>query len=509
MNFRVCLLAAMLAAATTTNATAAVRLPKTLSDHAVLQRDRPIHLWGWATAGAHLLLNFHAQTLATIADPRGAWSVYLQPESAGGPYALTISGDETDLVVNDLLVGDVWIASGQSNMEFPLKGFGPSAPLKDQAKEISAANNSKLRLLIVDKKSSDFPADDIGRVWMLCTPDTASEFSAVAYFFGREIAADENVPVGLVDVTWGGTPADSWVSMNTLGANAQLLPAFAQRAVFADQQTDLDATVAAEKREDDEAKAKGQPAPWHPWHPFEGSWLPAGLYNGMIAPLTPMSVRGFLWYQGEANSSPDRAPNYATLLPALIGDWRMHFAQGRLPFLFVQISSFDSPNEEWGLIRDAQRRALDVKDTAMAVSLDVGEPHNVHPPDKQTIGHRLALAARNIVYGEPTHFEGPMFREATPYRTADGTVGMCVWFYHAAGLNFHGQTATGFELAGADHHFVPAEASLQGETVLVQSGAVTKPMYVRFGWSSFVENSLYNSDGMPASTFTSEPSPLR
>jgi sialate O-acetylesterase len=307
MNIRLSFLTTMLVAASVAHASAEVKLPKMLSDHAVLQRERPIHLWGWATPDAHLCVSFHGQTVAAIANARGEWSVYLQPEQAGGPYALTITGDGADAVVNDLLVGDVWIASGQSNMEFPLKGFGPTMPLKDQEKEIAAATNPKLRLLIVDKKSSDTPVDDIARGWMQCTPETASEFSAVAYFFGREIAAKENVPVGLVDSTWGGTPADSWVSMNTLGTNAQLLPAFAERATFADQQTDLEATVAAEKHEDDEAKAAGKPAPWHPWHPLEGSWLPAGLYNGMIAPLTPMSVRGFLWYQGETNSTPKRA----------------------------------------------------------------------------------------------------------------------------------------------------------------------------------------------------------
>lgn len=509
MNARL-LITIMLAAMSMAHASAEVKLPKMLSDHAVLQRERPIHLWGWATPGAHLRASFHQQTVAAIVNARGEWNVYLQPEQPGGPYALTITGDGADAVVNDLLVGDVWIASGQSNMEFPLKGFGPTMPLKDQEKEIAAATNPKLRLLIVDKKGSDTPVDDIARGWMECTPDTAREFSAVAYFFGRDIAAKENVPVGLVDATWGGTPADSWISMNTLGTNAQLLPAFAERATFADQQTNLEATVAAEKREDDEAKAAGKPAPWHPWHPDEMSWLPAGLYNGMIAPLTPMSIRGFLWYQGETNSTPKRAPYYEALFRAFIGDWRMHFAQGRLPFLFVQISSFDSPGEDWGMIRDAQRRTLDVYGTAMAVTLDVGTAENVHPPDKQTVGNRLALAARNIVYGEPTHYEGPTFREATPELTADGTTdAMRVWFDHAAGLNFHNHAATGFELAGTDHHFVQAEASVHGETVLVRSASVPHPVYVRFDWSSIVQNSLYNSDGLPASTFTSEPSPLR
>jgi len=505
---RVRLLATVLVAASAGTAGAEVRLPKVLSDHAVLQRERPIHVWGWATPAAHLRASFHGQTVQAIADARGMWSVYLQPEHAGGPYALKISGDGADVVVSDLLIGDVWIASGQSNMEFPLQGFGPTTPLKDQEKEIAAGTNPKLRLLIVDKKSSDTPVNDIARGWSQCTPETARNFSAVAYFFGREIAAKEDVPVGLVDATWGGTPADSWVSMNTLGTNAQLLPAFAERALFADQQTDLEATQAEEKHEDDEAKSKGQPEPRHSWHPFEMSWLPAGLYNGMIAPLTPMSVRGFVWYQGESNSTSERAPYYEALFRALIGDWRVHFAQGRLPFLFVQISSFNSPGEEWGTIRDAQRRVLDVDGTAMAVSLDVGTADNVHPPDKQTIGNRLALAARNIVYGESTHYEGPTFREATTELTPDGETAMRVWFDHAAGLSFHGHAATGFELAGADHRFVLANATVQGATVLVKSASVPHPLYVRFAWNSVVENSLYNNDGLPASTFTSEPSPL-
>jgi sialate O-acetylesterase len=507
MNFRLCLLLTV-AALPALRASAEVRLPKLLSDHAVLQRGRPIHLWGWANPGAHLRARFHDQTVATIADARGEWSMYLQPEQAGGPYVLTISGDGADVTVNDLLLGDVWVASGQSNMEFPLQGFGPAAPLKDQEKEIAVATNPKLRLLIVDHKSSDTPVDDVAHGWTLCTPETAREFSAVAYFFGREIAAKENVPVGLVDATWGGTPADSWVSLNTLGTDPQLLPAFAARAEFADQQKNLEATEAAERRETAAAKAAGQPAPRHPWHPFEGSWLPAALYNGMIAPLTPMSIRGFLWYQGEANSVPERAPYYAPLFRALIGDWRMHFAQGRLPFLFVQISSFDSSGESWGMIRDAQRRALDVNGTAMAVSLDVGAAENVHPPDKQTVANRLVLAARNIVYGEPVRYEGPTFREATLELITNGGEGMRVWFDHATGLNFQNSKATGFELAGADHHFVPAEASLQGETVLVKSDSVPHPVYVRFGWSGVVQNSLYNNDDLPASTFTSEPFPL-
>ena len=490
-------------------AQAQIVLPHFLSDHAVLQRNRPIHLWGSATPNASVTAQFHGQTVRAEVDRIGRWSLYLLPETAGGPYTLTLSGDGDKKVLSDLLVGDVWVASGQSNMEFPLQGFGATMPLKNQAQEIAAASNPTLRLLLFEHKASDFPLSDNPVSWTPCTPETAKTFSAVAYFFGREIAAREKVPVGLIDSTWGGTPADSWVSLDTLGTDARLLPAFASRARYSNQLADMDATISAEKREDDAAKAAGKPVPIHPWHPYENSWLPAGLYNGMIAPLTPMTVKGFLWYQGETNSSPERAPFYHSLFSALIGDWRSHFAQGNLPFLFVQISSFNSPREDWGLIREQQRRTLDVAGTAMAVSLDVGLPDNVHPPDKQTVGARLALAARAEVYGEAMAFSGPSFREATQEVMPDGSVAMRVWFDNAEGLYFRDKPISGFELAGPDHNFVPALASIEGKSVIVSSAALPHPAYVRYGWSNVVLNSLYNTAGLPASTFTSEPMPLK
>lgn len=487
---------------------AEVRLPHVLSDHAVLQRGGPIHIWGWATPGAHLTAHFHAQTVKAEADSLGEWSLWLAPEVAGGPYTLAISGDGPEVTVTDVLVGDVWFASGQSNMQIPLKGFPGSAVIKDADKEIAAANHPKLRLLLVDEKSSDVPLNDEPDTWTLCTPATAANFSAVAYFFGREIAAREDVPVGLIDSTWGGTPADSWVSMDTLGSHAELLPAFAARAKFADEASHAAEQIAAEKAEDDAARAAGQPAPKHPWHPDPTSWMPAGLYNGMIAPFTPLSIRGFLWYQGETNSAHDRAPYYYSLFSSLIGDWRMHFAQGNLPFLFVQISSFNSPGEDWGRVRDAQRRTLALTKTAMAVTLDVGEADNVHPPDKQTVGHRLALAARHIVYGENVAYGSPLFREATTEMEPDGTTAMRVWFNNAEGLTSRGAPVDAFEVAGADHHFVPAQAKIEGDTVVVWSAAVAHPVYVRYGWMSVVTNNVYNAAGLPMSTFTSEEWPL-
>ena len=499
------LLLTLLWASSIVCARAEVRLPHVLSDHAVLQRDRPIHVWGWATPHAKLMARFKQQTVAGETDAFGRWSLYLAPEGAGGPYTLTISGDGADRVVSDLLVGDVWVASGQSNMEMPLAGFGPGTPIKDGEAEIAAANNPMLRLLVVEHSGASTPKNDVAATWARCTPETARYFSAVAYFFGREIAAKEHVPVGLIDVSWGGTPADPWVSMNTLGTNPQLLSAFASRATFADGQVNLQDTIAAEKAEDDAARAAGKPVPGHPWHPDERAWAPANLYNAMIAPLTPLSVRGFLWYQGEANSAKERAPYYDTLLEALIGDWRMHFAQGALPFLYVQISSFHSASEDWPTVREQQRRVLAVANTAMAVSLDVGNATNVHPADKQTVAARLALGARALSYGEPVRYRGPEFREATPELLADGTGAMRVWMDHAEGLHGREGGLNSFEVAGADRKFVRAEARIDGQTVVASAAAIKQPVYVRFAWSDVVAGTLYNDAELPLGTFTSEP----
>jgi sialate O-acetylesterase len=490
-------------------AAAEIRLPNALSDHAVLQRQQPIHLWGWSTPGAHLTAHFHQQTSTAQANNKGEWVLYLNPESAGGPYALTLSGDGPEKKISDLLVGDVWLASGQSNMEMPLAGFPPTAFVNNAAQEMAAATNPRLRLLLVPHKSSDTPVSDIPSTWTECTPETAKNFSAVAYFFGRALAAKENVPIGLIDSTWGGTPADSWTSMNTLGSDPRLLPAFAERASFSDEQADAAQTIDAEKQQDAAAKAAGQPAPPHGWHPDEVSWSPAGLYNGMIAPLTPMAIKGFLWYQGETNSGSGRATAYAPLFTAMIGDWRMHFAQGNLPFLYVQISSFSSPKEDWGLVRDGERRGLSVANTAMAVSLDRGNPDNVHPADKQTIGARLALAARGLVYGEPVPYSGPLFREATTEPRPDGTLAMRVWFDHAEGLSLRNQGESGFEVAGPDRNFVPARAAVEGSTIVVSAPAINRPTYVRYGWTGVVPGFIYNHANLPAPTFTSEPDPQR
>jgi sialate O-acetylesterase len=341
--------------------------------------------------------------------------------------------------------------------------------------------------------------NDVSATWTECNPATAAEFSAVAYFFGREINQKEKVPVGLIDTTWGGTPIESWISLMGISEDAGLMPLFRSRALFARDLADTPAMLAREKREHDAAVAANQPPPEPRWHPQQASWQPAALFNGMIAPETRYTIKGVIWYQGEANSDPERAPLYVKSFPALIGDWRREWAQGNFPFLYVQISNFYSPDEDWGTVRDAQRRTLFVANTGMAVTLDIGTKDNVHPPDKQTVGARLALVARATVYGErELEYSGPLFREATTEGSA-----MRVWFDHAeSGLTSHGAPA-GFEIAGEDGKFVPASAKIDGSTVVVQAAGVSHPRVVRYGWASWTDANLFNKDNLPASTFTS------
>ncbi len=491
-----------------TSARAEVKLPHMLSDHAVLQRDAPVHIWGTADPGENVTVSFHGQKQTGTADGLGHWSVYLRPEHAGGPYTLTVEGSNT-VTRGDILVGDVWFASGQSNMELPLKGFPGSAVLKNGPQEIAAATQPRMHLLRFPHASSPYEQRDEDAVWTLCTPETATDFSAVAYFFGRAIEANQQVPVGLIDSTWGGTPASAWVSLDGLSADASLMGEFAARVPMVEDQADVSAKAAEEKREDEAARKAGQSAPKHAWHPDPASYEPAGLFNGMVAPATDYTIKGVIWYQGETDSSADRAGLYERVFPALITDWRARWREGDFPFLFVQISSFAStPAETWGAVREAQRRTLKLAGTAMAVTLDVGEPGNVHPADKQTVGTRLALAAQAVAYGQMREWSGPLFRQAT----AEGG-GLRVYFTHAAGLTARGGVLQGFEVAGADRRFVAANARVDGDAVVVRADSVERPEYVRYAWANAPTGAnLFNASGLPASTFTSEqhiPAPAR
>ena len=485
-------------------------LPTFLSSHMVLQRNAPIHLWGTAGPGDRVTVTLNTGTAKTTTNPLGQWSVYLPPQPAGGPYDLTVTGPTSTETRTDIMLGDLWLASGQSNMEMPLSGWGPRLPIRNSAEEVASANLPDLRLLLVPRASAEHPLQDIAATWQRCTPDTAKSFSAVAFFFGRELLADQHVAIGIIDSTWGGTPAEAWVSTEGL-ADPDLSGVWSAYADFLNADAQLQPVLAAEKREDEAALAAGKPKPSHPWHPQAESFRPAGLYNGMIAPLTPLTIRGVIWYQGETNSGNSRIANYQALFAAHIADWRTHFAQGNFPFLFAQIAAFDSPPEEhWGAAREVQRRTLAVANTAMAVTLDTGEQHNGHPANKQAAGHRLALAARSLVYGESVHAAGPLFLRADRENTTGQPSALRVRFKDPAeALRCPANTCLGFELAGEDRHFHPATATVQAvpndNSIVVTSTAVSTPAYVRYAWPSWTDANLVDTDGLPASTFTSEP----
>jgi sialate O-acetylesterase len=477
-----------------------VRLPKILSSHMVLQRDRPIHLWGWAEPNENVSATFKGTTQTATADKLGHWSIDLPSQPAGGPFSLTVKGSNT-IDLDDILLGDVWFASGQSNMEMPLLGFPGNAELKNSEEEIRNANQPNIRLLFVRHKASDHPLQDYEQSWTACTPETAKSFSAVAYFFGRQLTQQEHVPIGLIDSTWGGTPAEAWVSLQGLSSDAGLMPVFAAHAQMTKDQADFPALRRAEKEEDAAARKANQPMPKHPWHPDPASWVPAWLFNGMVAPAVKYPIKGVIWYQGESNSGALRARMYEKVFPALIADWRTHWREGNFPFFFVQLANFKSDaTETWAMIREAQRRTLSLANTGMAVTIDIGDPDNVHPSDKQTVGARLALAARALAYGEKIKYSGPIFRQ-----TSIDKESMRVWFDHADGLTAKDGALSGFEIASDDHRFQPATASIDGESVRVTSSQVQAPKYVRYGWANAPVLNLYNSAGLPASPFTSEP----
>lgn len=468
-----------------------------------MQRDLPVHVWGTAAPGQEVSVSFRGEIRSATADPLGHWSAYLKPATAGGPFSLTVTPESTagqqavqsPIVLGDIMVGDIWLASGQSNMEFPLSRASTAA------QDLPNSTNPRIRLLVIRKRSSDYAMPDADTDgWTPSTPETAKDFSAVAWYFARELAAREHVTVGVIDATWGGTVGEAWVRLAALGEDASLSPIFVARGKMAETEADAAAEEKDEQRQRDAAEAAGKPIPQFPWHPPFNSWGPGLLWNGMVAPLVPLPIRGVIWYQGESNSALARVRSYDRVMRALIEDWRRQWGIGDFPFLYVQISNFKSTQlEDWAELRDQQRHTLALRNTAMAVTIDIGNPDDVHPTDKLDVGLRLARAARFLSYGEALEYSGPLYRQAT----AEGA-SIRAWFDHAVGLMAKGDTVTGFEVAGRDGKFVPATATIDGDTIVATSPAVTEPIYVRYGWANSPQCSLVNGEGLPASPFTSE-----
>lgn len=484
---------------------ARVSLAPLFSDHLVLQRDKPVPVWGHASPGETITVKFGAQTVGATATADGRWIVYLEPLlTSSEPAELVVTGKNT-VTVRDVLVGEVWLASGQSNMEWPL------SLAREASHEIAAADFPTIRQLKIERTVATAPVDTVKTSgWVPASPETAGDFSAVGYFFARHLSRKlGGVPVGIIDSSWGGTTIEAWMSDAARHSTsiASVLDARWQQARsewpperVARYPADMEAWQKAEA----EAKAKQTKnlLPWpQPPASLDSPALPGGLYNGMIAPLQPGALRGILWYQGESNA--DRADEYPELFSTLIRTWRSHWGDAGLPFYFVQIPNYadGEPNgRKWARLREAQAAALALPATAMAVTIDVGDAQNLHPPDKEPVGRRLALIAEAKTYGLSVDYSGPQFAGATREGRA-----MRVRFAHGvAGLVAHNRPVQSLEIAGADRTFYPATARIEGDTLLVSAPEVAEPVAVRYAWTNAPIANLYDGTGLPAAPFRSD-----
>lgn len=488
-------------------------LPAILSENAVVQRGVDLPVGGSASPGERVRLTFRGHHVATVAGSEGRWRVRLGPFEAGGPDELVVETGGRAKTVRNVLVGDVWLCAGQSNMAQALRDTeGGEA-------EAARAEPSGVRLFTVPRRVAAAPCEEFngGASWAICSPDSVSGFSAVGHYFGKHLHRELGVPIGLVQAAVGATPGESWVSMSVLESDEDYGPILERwRRSLADH-PDPDGAYgrafAQWDRQADLAEREGRPIPGAhpkligPGHP----WTPAGLFNGMIAPLTSFPIRGVIWYQGAA--APDRAFQYRKLFRALIRDWRRAWRQGDFPFLFGQEAGFGprraEPTEHsWAELREAQAMALAEPNTAMAVAIDLGEEKNIHPLRKKPLGDRLALAARARVYGHDVCWSGPVFRAMT---REGGRLRLC--FHHACGglRTSDGRPPLGFALSGGavgfssgNRGFVWAQAKIEGDEVLVWSDEAPHPVAVRYAWAQNPDCNLVNAAGLPAAPFRTD-----
>jgi sialate O-acetylesterase len=488
-------------------AQASVKPHGLIGDGMVLQQGMKVPIWGTADDGEEVTVRFQEQEKKSTTKD-GKWLVRLDNLKPGGPYEMTIAGKNT-LTLKNVLVGEVWVCSGQSNMWWTV------ALSADAQKNIEDSTNPMIHLFTVPDRPAPTPQHDVVGKWQECGPETVKNFSAVAYFFGRDIQKARNVPVGLIHSSWGGTVAEAWTSRGALEGNPELKPLAEQfdRArqtypkALAAYNANREAELAKYKAAVEKAKAEGKkppPPPQPPQNPDINPNSPTALYNGKIAPLQPYAIRGAIWYQGESNLG--RAAQYQTLFPALIKDWRDTWGQGEFPFLFVQLAPFTKivkePGESaWAELCEAQLlTSLRVPNTAMAVITDVGDENDIHPKKKEPVGARLALAALALAYGEKIVYSGPVYDTLK----VEGDKAILGFKSVGGGMVAKDGPLTGFAIAGADKKFVNAEAEIEGDKVVVKSPKVTKPVAVRFGWASCPVVNLCNKEGLPASPFRTD-----
>lgn len=434
----------------------AVSLPSIFSDNMVLQQRGAVTIWGWGKPFEKISVSgsWNDQVVETETGNHATWKLQLATPEAGGPYTLTIRG-HNEIVLENVLIGEVWLCSGQSNMEWSARLGIDNAEL-----EVSKANYPEIRFFTVEHRTAQSPQIELNGSWKVCTPETMIDFSALAYFYARRLQAELKVPIGLINTSWGGTPAEVWMPEEAITGDSLL----AEAAKLMPEMT---------------------------WSPRE----PGRVYNAMVAPITRFPIAGVIWYQGETNTA--NPGTYKEMLQALIKSWRAQWGY-EFPFYYAQIAPYKYRTPLTGsMVRDAQRRALETPKTGMVVTSDIGNIDDIHPRNKQDAGLRLAnVALKNYYQVIDQIVDGPLYRM---HKVKGKT--LRVYFDYAEGLHSKGSEPTLFEIAGADGVYYPAKAVIDGETVLLTAPEVPEPVAVRFAWSNTAEPNLFNGAGLPASCF--------
>jgi sialate O-acetylesterase len=482
-----------------------VKLPSIIGDNMVLQRGKKVSLWGWAMPGEEVMVSVSWTSMrwAVKADKDGKWIFKMNPPKTSGPHEMTISGKNV-IKIKNVMVGEVWVCSGQSNMQWTVQN---SANPKE---EIAAANYPNIRLFYVTRKIAHEPQSDCEGSWSECSPETIPGFSAVAYYFGRELHKKLNVPIGLIHTSWGGTPSEAWTRREVLESEPEAGPILIRYddvvANYPQIKEEYLQKVEEWKKAAETAKAEGKKVPGRPRTPYgpEHPHAPAGLYNAMIAPLIPYGINGAIWYQGESNAG--RAYQYRKIFPAMIQNWRKDWGQGDFSFLFVQLANWreikpEPVESDWAELREAQLMTLDLPNTGMAVIIDIGDADDIHPKNKQDVGKRLALWALAKNYGKGIVYSGPLFKRMN----IEGNKAILSFDHVGGGLIAKGdESLKGFAIAGADRKFVWAEAEIEGDKVIVSSNEVSAPVAVRYAWADNPVCNLYNAEELPASPFRTD-----
>ncbi|GAC1589316.1 MAG: sialate O-acetylesterase [Chitinophagaceae bacterium] len=496
---------------------ASITLASPFADHMVLQYNTKVPVWGTADAGEKVMVNLGKQTVFVITGANGQWKLLLNKIAAGGPYILTVSGKNT-IVINDVYAGEVWLCSGQSNMDMTVAREDRYwCGVFNEKKEVAAADYPLIRVFDTDFSPAATPQTTVQGKWELVSPQTVGHISAAAYFFARDLQKKIKRPVGLITTAYGASTAEAWIRDGALANDTTFLQL---RVNFTAKMIKYNKDTAAQKAykiaykkwiiDAAKAKAEGKDELRGPKNsdPVRDQHNPSVLWNGMVKPLVPYAIRGALWYQGESNSPT--AGIYRQLMETLIKDWRSQWAQGNFPFIYVQLANIgktvDSLPAKGGaeaIKREAQLKNLSIPNTAMVVAIDNADPNNqnnVHPKNKQEIGRRLALAALGMVYGEKIEYSGPLYDRMEIQGNR-----IVLYFKHIdGGLVAANGILKGFSIAGEDKRFVWANAVIEGNTIIVSATAVDIPVAVRYGWGNNPVTSLYNKAGLPASPFRTD-----